>query len=131
MVVWTVSTILRDRLLNRNRDQADQKELRPMSSRRPQGVPSHRGIHGKLPVGVRSRNGAMAYGGEEDGKWYLGVVESAECFMTRWHGVEAKSSWLRHAAEDVKSDDKGMGGGVEAGAAVLVLLLSTNAEMKW
>ena len=45
------------------------------------------------------------------GKWYRGVVEAAECFMTRWHRDEAESSLLRHAAEDTKSDDKGRGGG--------------------
>ena len=59
------------------------------------------------------------------GKWYRGVVEEADCFMARWHRDEAESSWLRHAAEDAKSDDKGKGG-----AAVLILL-STNAEIKW
>ena len=26
------------------------------------------------------------------GKWYRGVVEAAECFMTTWHRDEAKSS---------------------------------------
>ena len=31
--------------------------------------------------------------------------------MTRWHRDEAESSWLRHAAEDAKSDDKGRGRG--------------------
>ena len=40
------------------------------------------------------------------GKWYRGVVEAAECFMTRWHRDEAESSWLRHATEDAKSDVK-------------------------
>ena len=43
--------------------------------------------------------------------------------MTRWHRDDAESSWLRHATEDAKSDDK------EGGAAVLILL-STNAETK-
>ena len=37
------------------------------------------------------------------GKWYRGVVEAAECFMTRWHRDEAESSWLRHTTEDAKS----------------------------
>ena len=54
---------------------------------------------------------------------YRGVVEAAECFM-RWHRGEAESSWLRHAAEDAKSDNKGGGG-----SAVLILL-STNAKIK-
>ena len=49
--------------------------------------------------------------------------------MTRWHRDEAESSWLRHTTEDAKSDYKGRGGG-KGGAAVLILL-STNAEMKW
>ena len=44
---------------------------------------------------------------KKGGKWYRGVVEAAECFMTRWHRDEAESSWLRHATEDAKSDDKG------------------------
>ena len=48
---------------------------------------------------------------KKGGKWYRGVIEAAECFMTRWHRDEAGSSWLRHAAEDAKSDDKGRGGG--------------------
>ena len=43
---------------------------------------------------------------KKGGKWYRGVVEAAECFMTRWHRDETESSWLRHATED-KSDDKG------------------------
>ena len=68
-------------------------------------------------------------GAKKGGKWYRGVVEAAEYFMTRWHRNEAESSWLRHATEDAKSDDKGRGGGTR-GAAVLILL-STNAEMKW
>ena len=38
-------------------------ELGPMHSGRPQGVSSHRGIHGKRPLGVWCRNGAMAQGG--------------------------------------------------------------------
>ena len=48
---------------------------------------------------------------KKGGKWYRGVVEAADCFMTRWHRDEAESSWLRHATEDAKSDDKGRGGG--------------------
>ena len=47
----------------------------------------------------------------------------------RWHRDEAESSWLRHATEDAKSDDKGKGGG-KGGAAVLILL-STITEMKF
>ena len=62
-------------------------------------------------------------------KWYRGVVEAAECFMTKSHGYETHSSWLHHTKEDAKSDDKGRGEG-KGGAAVLILL-STNAEMKW
>ena len=62
---------------------------------------------------------------KEGGKWYRGVVEAAECFMVRWHREEeSESSWLRHAAEDLKSDDKGKGG------AVVLTLLSANAETK-
>ena len=44
---------------------------------------------------------------KKGGKWYRGVVEAAECFMTRWHRDEAESSWLRHTTEDAKSGDKG------------------------
>ena len=39
-------------------------------------------------------------------KWYRGVVKAAEGFMARRHTYEAESSWLRHAAEDPKSEDK-------------------------
>ena len=63
-------------------------------------------------------------------KWYRGVVEAAEWFMTRWHRDDVESSWLRHATEDAKSDDKREGGGGKGGAAVLILL-STNTEMTW
>ena len=40
--------------------------------------------------------------------------------MTRWHRDEAESSWLRHAADDANSDDKGRrrGGGNRTDAAV-------------
>ena len=48
--------------------------------------------------------------------------------MTRWHRDEAESSWLSHATEDANSDDKGRERG-KGGAGVLILL-STNAEMK-
>ena len=48
----------------------------------------------------------------------------ADCFITRWYGNEAERSWLRLAAEDAKSGDKGRGG-----AAVLIQL-SKNAETK-
>ena len=54
---------------------------------------------------------------KEGGQGYRGVVEAAECFM-RWHRGEAESSWLRHAAEDAKSDDKENGGGETGDAAV-------------
>ena len=47
---------------------------------------------------------------KKGGKWYRGVVETAECFMARWHRDEAECSWLCHAAEDTKSDDKEKGG---------------------
>ena len=43
-------------------------------------------------------------------KWYRGVVEAAESFVSRWHRDEAESSWLRHTTEDgPRSDDKGRG----------------------
>ena len=53
---------------------------------------------------------------KKGGKWYRGVVEAAECFMTRWHRDEAESSWLRHASEDGKSNDKGRRGREERGS---------------
>ena len=110
------------------RHQATSKELGPMSSRLPQGVSSHREIHGKRPLGVWCRNGAMAHtAAKKCGKWYRGVVEAAECFMTRWQRDEAESSWLRHTTEDAKSDDRGKNGG---GAAVPILL-SMNSERNW
>ena len=34
----------------------------------------------------------------------------------RWHRDEAESSWLRHATEDAKSEDKGKGGGERRGS---------------
>ena len=53
---------------------------------------------------------------KKGGKWYhRGVVEAAECFMTRWHRDERENSWLRHATEDAKSNDKGRGGGGREG----------------
>ena len=66
---------------------------------------------------------------KKGGKWYRGVVEAAECFMTRWHRDKVESSWLRHTTEDAKSDGNGRGAG-KGGAAVLILR-STNAEIKW
>ena len=44
---------------------------------------------------------------KKGGRWYRGVVEAVVCLMARWHRDEAESSWLRHAEEDAKSDDKG------------------------
>ena len=47
----------------RIRDEADQKITGPnVTSRRPPGVSSRQGIHGKLPFG-RSRDGVVAHGG--------------------------------------------------------------------
>ena len=40
-----------------------EKNWAQLSSRRLQGVSSHRGIHEKHPLSVYSRNGAMAHGG--------------------------------------------------------------------
>ena len=44
--------------------------------------------------------------------------------MTRSHRDEAERSWPRDATEDAKSDD------MERGEAAVLILLSTNAEMK-
>ena len=69
---------------------------------------------------------------KKGGKWYRGVVVAAEWVVTRWHRDEAETSWLRHATEYAKSDDKGRGRGDGRGSrTVLMLLLSTNEEMKW
>lgn len=40
-------------------------------------------------------------------KWRPGVFKAANCFMARWHRDEAEVSWLRNAAEDAQSGDKG------------------------
>ena len=48
---------------------------------------------------------------KKGGKRYRGVVKAAESFTTRWCRDEGESSWVQHAAEDAKSDDKGRGGG--------------------
>ena len=45
----------------------------------------------------------------QSGKWYRGVVDAADRFMTRWH--KAEKCWLRHATENAKSVDKGKPGG--------------------
>ena len=51
-----------------------------MSSRRPQGVSSHRGIHGKFPFGVRCRDGVTAHGGQEGWEVLLGSRRSGGMF---------------------------------------------------
>ena len=43
---------------------------------------------------------------KKGGKWYRRVVEAVECFITRWHRDEVEGSWLRHATQDAKRDDK-------------------------
>ena len=53
---------------------------------------------------------------KKGGKWYRGVVEAADCFMTKWRREEAESSWLRHATEDAKGDDNGKGRGEGRGS---------------
>ena len=89
------------------------RELGPMSSRRSLGVSSHRGVHANLPFALRSKNGVMIerVAKKSSRRWYRGVIETADCFMARWHRDEAQGSRLRHAAEDAKSGDKGGGGG--------------------
>ena len=63
------------------------------------------------------------------GKYYREVVESAECFMTRWHKDETESSWLRHATEDAKSDDKGRGREEERGSRTDTAVDERRIEM--
>ena len=46
---------------------------------------------------------------KKSGKWYRGIVETADCFMVRWHRGEAQRSRLRHAAEDAKIGENGRG----------------------
>ena len=64
---------------------------------------------------------------KKGGTWYRGVIEAAECFMSRWHRDNADSRWLRHATEDAKIDDKGKSGG----RAAILIPLSTNSEREW
>ena len=56
------------------------KELGPLSSRRLQGVSSHRGIDVKRPLGVGCRNGAMAHGGYEGWEGVSGSRRSGGMF---------------------------------------------------
>ena len=58
-----------------------------------------------------------------------GSRRSGEMFNDEVAHGRGGERWLRHATEDTKSDDRGKGGG-KGGAAELILL-STNAEMKW
>ena len=44
---------------------------------------------------------------EKNENWYREVVDAVGRFMTRWYKGEAERSWLRHAAMDVKSSNKG------------------------
>ena len=66
---------------------------------------------------------------KKGGKWYRGVVEAAECFMTRWHRDEAESSWLHHTTEHAKSDDKGRGGGKVRGSRIDTAVDECRNEM--
>ena len=66
---------------------------------------------------------------KKGGKWYRGIVEAAECFMTRWHRDEAESSWLRHTTEDAKSDDKGRGEEEERGSRIDTAVDECRNEM--
>ena len=66
---------------------------------------------------------------KKGGKWYRGVVEEAECLMTRWHRHEAESSWLCHTTEDAKSDDKGRGGGKGTGSRIDTAVDECRNEM--
>ena len=66
---------------------------------------------------------------KKGGKWYRGVVEVTESFVTRSRRDEAESSWLRHATEDAKSDDKGRGGGKGRDSRTDTAV--DDAEMKW
>ena len=52
-----------------------------------------------LLIGVETALGPSA--AKKSGKWYRGVVDAADRFMTRWHRGEAEKSWLSHAAEDL------------------------------
>ena len=63
-----------------------------------------------VPLALRVETVLWPTAAKKGWKWYRGVVETAECFMTRWHRDEAVSSWLRHATENAKSDDKGRRG---------------------
>ena len=45
------------------------------------------------------------------GKWYRGVLEAPECFMTKWHEIEATLSRNRHASATGGPQGNRKGGG--------------------
>lgn len=101
--------------------------LGPVSSRRPQGVWSHRGNH-TIPLVFGVETVLWPTAAKKGGKWYRRVVEAAECFMARYHTDEVESTWFRHAAEMPRAMTKRNGG--DGGAAVLISLW-TNAKNTW
>ena len=66
---------------------------------------------------------------KKGGESYRGVVEAAECLMTRWHRDEAESSWLRHVTHGAKRDDKGRGGRKGRGARTDTAIDECRNEM--
>ena len=73
-------------------------------------VSTLRGIHRKRPLVFGVKTVLWPTAAKKRGKWYRGVVEAAECFMTVLYRNGAESSCLRHAREDAKRDDQGKKG---------------------
>ena len=98
-------------VVGRIRDQADQKSTEPNFLVDDLRVfRATEGSTEKIPLFFGAETVLWPTAAKKGGKWYRGVVEAAECFMTRWHRDEVESGWLRHATEDAKSDDKGREG---------------------
>ena len=51
--------------------------------------------HSKLCFGVEAEVRTVA---AKAGKWYRGVLEATECFMTKWHDIVAALGRNRHAS---------------------------------
>ena len=67
------------------------------------------------------------------GKWYRGIVKTADGFMPTWRRAEVEKGWFRQAngdAENKGEKEKGGGRGGARGAAVLIPL-SMKAENNW
>ena len=63
----------------------------------------------KLFFGVEAEVWTVA--AKKAGKWYCGVLEAAERFMTKWHEIEAILSRNRHASTKGGLQGNKKGGG--------------------